>query len=55
MALSEFELKRVEKLVGEFIQKNRPPVHIRKELDIGYRIQGAGRRNIRNPAVLEGT
>lgn len=40
MALSEFEIKKCEKLVGEFIEKRRPPPHIRKELDLGYRVKG---------------
>ncbi len=38
MAISEFEIKRCEKLVGGYITENRPPVHIRNQLDIGYRI-----------------
>lgn len=40
MALSEFECKRAEKLVGEFVERRRPPVHIRGELDFGFRIEG---------------
>lgn len=40
MALSEFEIKKCEKLVGEFIEKRRPPPHIRNELDLGYRVKG---------------
>ena len=40
MALSEFEQKRCEKLVGAYIQKRRPPAHIRPRLDIGYRVNG---------------
>lgn len=40
MALSEFELKRLEKLVGQYVEKRRPPPHIRPELDIAYRIDG---------------
>jgi hypothetical protein len=38
MAISEFERRRVEKLASEYVEKHRPPVHIRSELDIGYRI-----------------
>lgn len=34
MVLSEFELKRLEKLVGQYVEKRRPPPHIRPELDI---------------------
>ena len=40
MALSEFELKRTEKLLAEFIQKRRPPPHVRSELDLAFRIKG---------------
>ena len=40
MALSEFEQKRCERIVGAYVQKRRPPVHIRPELDIGFRISG---------------
>ncbi len=39
MSLSEFEVKRIEKIVGGFIEKRRPPFEIRNELDLGYRIQ----------------
>ena len=38
--LSEFELKKIEKAVGGFIERRRPPVHMRKEVDIGYRVSG---------------
>lgn len=40
MALSEFEYKRVEKLVGNFVERRRPPAHIRGELDFAFRIEG---------------
>ena len=40
MSLTEFELKRCEKLVGQFIEKHRPPAHIRNELDLAFRITG---------------
>ena len=38
MTLSDFEIKRVEKLVGQFIERKRPAKHIRKELDFSFRI-----------------
>jgi hypothetical protein len=38
MALSEFETKRVEKLASAYIDRARPPAHIRDQLDIGFRI-----------------
>ena len=40
MAFSEFEIKRLEKIVGCFIEKQRPPSHNRKELDLAFRIEG---------------
>jgi hypothetical protein len=40
MTLSEFETKRCEKLVAEFVEKRRPPPHIRAELDLAFRISG---------------
>ena len=40
MALSEFEIKRIEKEVGAFVEQRRPPKHIRPELDLGYRVKG---------------
>jgi hypothetical protein len=40
MAFSEIEKKRYEKVVDAFMEMRRPPVHIRKELDLGYQIKG---------------
>jgi hypothetical protein len=40
MPLSELERKRAEKAIGAFMQKRRPPPHIRPKLDFGYRIKG---------------
>ncbi len=40
MALTEFEIKRCEKLVGQYIESRRPPAHIRNEIDLAYRIKG---------------
>ena len=40
MAISEFETKRLEKVIGSFIEKHRPPPHIRAELDLAFRING---------------
>ena len=39
MAISEFETKRCEKYVSEYIAKHRPPAHIRNEVDLCYRIE----------------
>ena len=39
MAISEFEIKRVEKTMEAYVDRTRLPVHIRNELDIAYRIE----------------
>lgn len=38
MAISEFEIRRVEKLASAYVEAHRPPAHIRSKLDLGYRI-----------------
>ena len=40
MTLSEFDTKRCEKLVAQFIEERRPPPHIRAEVDLAFRIDG---------------
>jgi hypothetical protein len=40
MAFSELEIKRIEKAVNKFMEKRRPPIHIRDQLDFGFRIKG---------------
>jgi hypothetical protein len=40
MAISEFEIKRIEKLVGGFVEKRRSEPAIRNKLDIGFLISG---------------
>ncbi|MCW9058486.1 MAG: DUF3024 domain-containing protein [Gammaproteobacteria bacterium] len=40
MALSEFKKKKCEKLIGEFVERHRPPPHIRGQLDLGFRVKG---------------
>ena len=40
MPFLEFEIKQIAKQPQTFLDKRRPPVHIRKELDIDYRIDG---------------
>ncbi|WP_029914703.1 DUF3024 domain-containing protein [Pelobacter seleniigenes] len=39
MSLSEFEIKRIEKKVAEFMDRKRPPAHVRSQLDFGYCLQ----------------
>lgn len=40
MTLSEFDTKRCEKLVTDFIKRRRPPAHVRHEVDLAFRIFG---------------
>ena len=40
MSFSEFEIKRFEKEISEFMDKLRPLVHIRNEVDLGFRLDG---------------
>jgi len=40
MAFSELDIKRIQKLTDSFLEKRRPPAHLRKELDVGYHIDG---------------
>lgn len=40
MAFSEFEVKRLEKIVGSFVDQRRPAPHIRPKLDLAFRIEG---------------
>ena len=40
MTLSEFNTKRCEKLVVQFIEKRRPPPRIRSQVDLAFRING---------------
>jgi len=39
MAISEFETKRCEKYVSEYVAKHRPPAHVRNDVDLCYRIE----------------
>ena len=40
MAFDEFTRHRIEKAVGTFIEKRRPPAYIRKDLDLGFSVTG---------------
>ena len=40
MALSEFELKACQRDLDSFLERRRPPPHIRPQLDLGYSIKG---------------
>ncbi len=39
MSLSEFETRRISKVVGDFVEAHRPPAHIRQQVDLGFRFQ----------------
>ena len=55
MAISDFEIKRIEKYAKEFIEANRPPAYMRAQLELGFRISDQSlelfeiRPNLRNP------
>ena len=40
MPLSEFEEKRYEKILKDYVEKHRPPASMRNELDLSFRIKG---------------
>ena len=39
MSISEFEIKRIEKIVGEYIETRRPPAEVRDQVDLSFRIE----------------
>jgi hypothetical protein len=39
MAMSEFEIKRIEKLVGQYIETRRPPMEVRDQVDLSFRVE----------------
>ena len=39
MAFSEFEQKRYEKVVGEYIETRRPPAEVRDQVDLSFRVE----------------
>jgi hypothetical protein len=40
VALAEIELAQVRKAMDAFMQRRRPPPHIRAELDLAFRVTG---------------
>jgi hypothetical protein len=40
MALTEIEKARVTRAMDAFLQKRRPPAHIRNQVDMAYRLSG---------------
>lgn len=39
MALSEFEQARIERLMRDYLERHRPPPHLRDQVDLGYRLK----------------
>jgi DUF3024 family protein len=40
VALSDLDLARVKRVVGAFIERRRPPAHLRSKLDLAFRVSG---------------
>ena len=38
MAFSETEIKQIEATVGTWVERERPPPHVRAEVDLGFRV-----------------
>ena len=58
MALSELELKRIEKAADLFMSKRRPPPAIRAQVDLGSKLNGLSielfeiRPNWKDPTII---
>jgi hypothetical protein len=40
VALTDIEAARVRRVVGAFVERRRPPPHLREEVDFSFRISG---------------
>ena len=40
MAFSEFESKKYEMMVRRFVERRRPPAHLRSQIDLSCRVSG---------------
>ena len=40
MAFTKAEEQRISQVVGDFVERNRPPLHIRPQLDLRFRLSG---------------
>ncbi|NYE59334.1 hypothetical protein FHW58_000486 [Duganella sp. 1224] len=38
--LNDLEKKKIENAVGSFVARRRPPVHVRQDVDLDFRITG---------------
>jgi len=54
MAFSEFEARRLAKVVGDFIEKRRPPAHLREQLDLIFAIEGQSVFLLEKRRLMEG-
>jgi hypothetical protein len=43
MALSEFEIKQAERILGRFVESRRPPTDIRPQVDLAF---GVSRQSV---------
>jgi len=40
MALTELEARRTAKVMDDFVNRNRPPIHVRDQLDLRWTLEG---------------
>lgn len=40
MAFTEIDIKRCEKIIGAFVERRRPPRHLRAQVDLAFRLRG---------------
>ena len=40
MAFTEIDIKRREKIIGAFVERRRPPRHLRAQVDLAFRLRG---------------
>jgi len=40
MAFSEIEIQRYKKIMDAFLERRRPPAHLRDKVDLGFRLKG---------------
>lgn len=56
--MSEIERKRIEKSVSAYLERRRPPTHVRPQLDLGWRLTGQSvelqeiRPDWKNPEII---
>jgi hypothetical protein len=40
MVLNDIETKRIEKTLAAYVERRRPPVYIRDQVDLSFRVAG---------------